>query len=189
MISSNKNQHEVDIVESYKDYEPPNFVIHSVRKMIYVLPDNLLSGLKTVVLTNAGGLSHKRRRRKTMSRGKKVPLRDWLGVYHRKSKSNPAWIEIFIDHIVDDYPGSILYIPILREMMISKTLYHEIGHHIHLTQAPEHREKEDVADKWSIRLERYYFRKQHPICIIILYPLVFTISLFFRKNIYKKSKP
>jgi hypothetical protein len=41
----------------------------------------------------------------------------------------------------------------LVNLYFSDVLYHEIGHHIHATRRPEHREKEDVAEKWKARLE------------------------------------
>jgi hypothetical protein len=38
-------------------------------------------------------------------------------------------------------------------------LFHEIGHHIHHAVRPEHREKEDMADVWKVRLQRNYNRQ------------------------------
>jgi len=35
-------------------------------------------------------------------------------------------------------------------------LLHEISHHVHRAVRPEHREKEDVADVWKVRLQRNY---------------------------------
>ena len=59
-------------------------------------------------------------------------------------------------------------------MQFSEVLFHEIGHHIHKTQAPEFKEREDVAESWEKRLCKIYFRKRYwyltPIAYV-LYPL------------------
>jgi hypothetical protein len=46
-------------------------------------------------------------------------------------------------------------------MVLGEVLFHEIGHHIHYTQAPEFREREDVAEDWKKRLSKIYFRKRY----------------------------
>jgi hypothetical protein len=52
-------------------------------------------------------------------------------------------------------------IPFLRSAIFGHVLFHEIGHHIDATVRPEFREKEDVADSWSKRLLRIYFRERY----------------------------
>ncbi|MCP4109664.1 MAG: hypothetical protein GY749_29775 [Desulfobacteraceae bacterium] len=50
---------------------------------------------------------------------------------------------------------------LLRDFKVSKTLYHEIGHHIHRTRVPEYKEPEDVANIWGYRLMRHYFYRKY----------------------------
>jgi hypothetical protein len=45
-------------------------------------------------------------------------------------------------------------------MRFSYTLYHELGHHIHETQRPEYRERENVADTYAFRLLRRYWLRR-----------------------------
>ncbi len=61
--------------------------------------------------------------------------------------------------------------PLLRYMVPSDTLYHEIGHHIHTVHKPIHEEREDVAVEWSRKLWSHFLRKRYWYLMPILYPL------------------
>jgi hypothetical protein len=152
--------HKVEIKEAYRDYQAPAWVRPTVERILEGVPDGYLSGLRTVVLTAAGGLSHDRRRGKTLARGKKVKVDDSLGLYHRKWKGEPAWIELFVDNIVDYYGGKIR-LAFFRDFVIGEIMLHEVGHHIHATKAPEHKEREDVADRWSNKLLKRYLMRRY----------------------------
>jgi len=142
-------------------------------------PSKYLSGLKTVVLTDAAGLNHEQRRAKTLSRGKKVPIRRCRGLYHHATRAEPAWIELSIDNIVLYYPFMMLRVPFFADMVSGEVFFHELGHHIHNTQAPEFREREDVAENWKKRLGKPYYRRTYwywlPIAYL-LYPLSWLIK-------------
>jgi len=73
----------------------------------------------------------------------------------------------------------MLKAPYFADNALGEVLFHEIGHHIHTTQAPEFKECEDVAEKWRKRLTRIYFRKRYwyllPIAYM-LYPLSWLIK-------------
>jgi hypothetical protein len=45
------------------------------------------------------------------------------------------------------------WVPLLLEGVFGDVLLHEIGHHIHATSAPEHSDKEEVADQWKKKLK------------------------------------
>jgi len=49
-------------------------------------------------------------------------------------------------------------IPALRNLVFADVLFHELGHHIHLTRTKEFRDREDVADDWIHRLAGRYLR-------------------------------
>ena len=66
-----------------------------------------------------------------------------------------------MDNILDGWPKVCLWIPLIRDMAIAYVVFHEIGHHVHSTRAPEHREKEDVADKWRDRLMRTCVKRKY----------------------------
>lgn len=40
-------------------------------------------------------------------------------------------------------------------------LYHEIGHHIHAEHRPVHEQRENVAEDWSSKLMRNFYRKHY----------------------------
>jgi len=70
-------------------------------------------------------------------------------------------------------------------MAFGEVLFHEIGHHMHRTRAPEFKEREDVADSWEKRLSRVFFRKRY----WYLMPVVYLLwPLFWLKNKLAKSK-
>ena len=141
------------IVEAYKNYSPPFNVAKTVRILLHYVPAKYLAGLKTIVLTNQQATSHNKKRRKLWSRGRKIPMDRVRGTYHQPWKGNPAWIELFVDKIAPpDTPTVALWVPIIRYFFVGDVLYHEIGHHIHKTQKPEYREREDVADEWGTKM-------------------------------------
>ncbi len=107
-----------------------------------------------MVLTNRAALSRDGRRHKTWSRGKKVPLADSMASYQHAWKGQQAWIRVLVDNVLADIPRWALRLPAVPTVCLAMVLYHEVGHHIHATSRPEHREREDVADQWSKRLTR-----------------------------------
>ena len=181
-----ENIHEVQIQEVYKNYIPPVAALEIVDRLISGIPNKYLSGLKSIVLRNAGGLSHDRSRAKTWSRKRKVAIRKCRGLYHEKCRSAPAWIEIFVDNLLDSYPASLLHIRLFRDAAFSDVLFHEIGHHIHKTQSPKYKEREDVAEDWNKKLARQYFRKQYWYLVPIATPIVLTRKLL--RSIFRKIK-
>jgi hypothetical protein len=145
------------------DYKPPFDVVKCVEAMLRSVPEKYLVGLSEVVLTNTAGLPRKMRRAMTLSRGKKVRQASALGLYHQAWKNRPAWIQLYVDNILCGWEGGFwLRFRLLREGFISDVLFHEIGHHIHDAIRPEHREQEDVADVWKVRLSRNYLKTVHP---------------------------
>ncbi len=129
--------------------------------MVSSVSPKYLVGLDRVVLTNAGGLNHSRRKQKTWSRKRKTAIAQSRGLYHESWRGAPAWIELFVDNIVGQLPRPLIRIPILRDAAFAEVIFHEIGHHINKAIAPTHREREDVADSWSTSLGRHYFKRKY----------------------------
>lgn len=170
-----------EVVEAYKGYAPPFDVAKLVRIALAYVPSKYLVGLKTIVLTNYGALSHDKRRQKVRSRGRKVSIARARGTYHGACSGGSAWITIFVDHTIRNYPEPLLKILFFRIMCFSDVLYHEIGHHIHSTTRPEFREREDVADTWKKKLSKELIRKRYWYAVPILRPVA-RAYLFFRKR-------
>ena len=160
--SSGSQPRSPQVIVSFSGYEPPFDPVPVVRSMLDSVPKNYLAGLNAVVLSNASGLSGKRSKSRVKSRKRRVDLAAARGLYHAAHSRNPAWIEIFVDNALRGWEkGWWLRFPFVRERRLSDVLFHEIGHHVHRTVRPEHREREDVADVWKVRLQRNYDRQRH----------------------------
>jgi hypothetical protein len=161
----------VSIIEEYKDYSTTIPVKKIVSRLLNGIPQKYLRRLDYVLLINASRLNHDERNKKIKSRGKKVQMQKCQGLYIQPWKGKEAHIELFVDRIISPNGKVDPKIPLLlrllfkiinktnivRDFRFSQTLYHEIGHHIHKTQNPEYKEREDVADVWAEKLIRYYF--------------------------------
>ena len=145
--------------------------------MLRSIPEKYTIGLSAVVLTNQDAMNRTRKRRKTWSRGRKVQLSECLGIYHPARRGESAWIEIFVDQVQSHMPKAIGVLPFIREMVLGQTPFHELRHHIHFTQVPEHRQRENVADDWSDWLGRTSFRSVHPYSRWLLLPFLPLVQL------------
>lgn len=145
-----------EIVETYRDYDPPCDVKRIITLLLrYVPPENLV-GLKTILLTNREALSRDERLQKTWSRNHKIRVADALGLYYRATSHSGARIQLHVDNILRRCPKSLLWLQPIVNITLSDVLYHELGHHVHATRRPEYRGKEDVADKWKDKFNREF---------------------------------
>jgi hypothetical protein len=151
------------LVTYFHEYRPPFDVCPLLSRMLRSVPPEYLVGLDSVVLTSTDSLSRKRRRSKTKSRKRTVKVAKTRGLYHYAQEGKTAWIEMFVDRIFEGWEGGFwLKLPPVRDFLLAPVLFHEIGHHIHATIRPEFQEKEDVADRWQVKLETIYYRKERP---------------------------
>ena len=175
-----------NVVENYRDFEPPTDVRSLVETLLDAVPQKYLIGLKTILLTNQEALTRDQRRQKTWSRNRKYPLAKARGAYYKATKDRPATVWLFVDNILRGQPSWFLHTPLFRYWEISEVLYHEIGHHIHEVHNPEYEGKENVAEEWSKKLSRHFYRRHYWYLVPILY---LPGTLMNRvKRIKKKSK-
>jgi hypothetical protein len=110
----------------------------------------LLSLLAAVIGAMAG-----RRARKVRSG---IPL----GKYHRASKPDgAAWIELVVDAITEQLPSPLSWLQLARDLVFARVLYHEVGHHLHVTKRSLGRHGEATAEAWRRRLSRAHFRRHY----------------------------
>ena len=169
----------VRIIEEYHDWEPAVRVTPTVRRLLATIPVQYLRGLGHVVLTNFSGQNRARRRSATKARKRKVPLAGCGGLYHEVWKSQPAWIEIFVDNLPSREHRFAWRFPPLRDLAVARILYHELGHHLHVTRSLEFKEAEDVAESWQRQLTNLYFSQRHSFMTALgLWPIAFRIDLW-----------
>ncbi len=105
-------------------------------------------------------MKRRRRRGLTRARRRKVRIAECLGLYHGAWRGQRAWIELFVDNVVGACPAYLLRLPPFRELLVGNVLFHELGHHLHATQRPEHAETEAVAERWQEELlDRHVLRR------------------------------
>jgi hypothetical protein len=167
------------VFENYKNYTPPHGVKASVEKLLLGTPKEYLGGLESVVLTNSEAIGKGTTRR---VQGRKYRRNHCAGFYHPRFKRNRPWIEIIVDNTVGDTPRMLMWIPLIREGMLSGTLFHELGHHLDVTVGAPAPTGEAAAEAWSKRLSKRYFQKRY---WYILKPLRLLLAPF-RKIIRKQ---
>jgi hypothetical protein len=179
----------VQIVEAYDAYEPPRDTTALVTDLLATVPKARLGGLARVVLTNSTALRGSRKRARSRARGRKVyHATEAAGLYHQEWHGQPAWIEVFVDRVLSGVPGTLARLELVRRSMLGRTLYHELGHHLHKTQRPEHREREAVADEWSRKLMSTHWRDRRPLTVMFLTPLAHVVFRVFGRRYLRPTR-
>jgi hypothetical protein len=127
-------------------------------------------------------MSRRDRIGKVWSRGRKVDKARVCGRYHFGRGGSLPYIELRVDKIIMGLKGMYLRIPITREIVFGHVLFHELGHHIHNTIRPEHKEKEDVADKWAGKLNFNFIRYKYWYAMPIIRPAAKIYTFMRRKH-------
>lgn len=148
----------VEIVESYQSYSAPAWLPSTVKRLLHSVPEGLLSGIGTVVLTDSDTIGRGKTHRVG---GRKHKRRDARGFYHPGTPREVAWIELIADNIVAGLPKPLLGLQLARDVAVSRTLFHEIGHHLHTTLGSAARSGEATAEDWRRRLSRGHFARHY----------------------------
>ena len=158
------------IYKKYKTY------IKTLNKLLKYIPIKYFNKLKSIHVNLSSLLSHNEKRKKIGGKRNKVKLSDCLGYY-----SFPK-IVLFIDNIISNSSKYLMIIPLFKYLILSKTLYHELGHHVHKCIKPEYKEKEKNAEEYRIYFQILMFKKR--------YWYLFYLFIFIKKifNIFHKKK-
>lgn len=163
-MNNTKSKSGIEIREEYRDYSPPMDATAVIRELIDHIQGKYLTGLKYISLTNFLGQPQKRHREKVKSRKRKIKIANSYGMYHGNPKGQikKAWIEILVDNILNECPPELLKNPFFSDLVLGKTLYHEVGHHIHRTMRPWRRkEPEDIADEWRGKFTLSFIKEKY----------------------------
>jgi hypothetical protein len=148
----------IEISERYRGSVRPQWMRTTVDRLLRSVPPELLNGLGTVMLTDAEAIGRGKTRR---IRGRKYDRNKCLGFYHPRTQSETAWIELVVDNIAAGAPRPLCALQFIRDMVVSQTLFHEIGHHLDATLGSGARGGEAAAEDWSRRLSRAHFLKRY----------------------------
>lgn len=142
----------------FQEFEDPLDFEPILREALDTVPSPLVGGLDSVILRDLASLGRREKSSRYVSRGgrRRKTLPQAKGLYYPADGSRSARIELFLDNILEEQPRWMFRIPMIREYLVAGVLFHEIGHHIHAALKPTGEEKEDVADRWKIRLFRRY---------------------------------
>lgn len=154
----------VVVEENYKGYVPPPGLTLRVEKAITYVPPQYLTGLSHVTLTNADALPRAKRRRKHRGGRSANEVR---GYYAQPKNGGPPYIVIFVEHVFPSNakPNRMQYESHMLNLV--HVLYHEIGHHVHLTKKREYGGKERIADDYAFEFQKRYLCRRGPILLVL----------------------
>lgn len=148
------------LIEFYSDFTPPPGVLSSVKRGLKSLPKEMLGGLESIILRDLASLSRSERVQRVRTKSGDVTKRHLLGAYFPRSSRSGARIEIYVDNLTFGWPRWALRIRPIRDLIVCRTLYHEIGHHLQtLKRTPGDREV--AAEGREDDLLRHYFRQRY----------------------------
>jgi hypothetical protein len=165
-----------EIIESFRDFEPPAKFRGIVVDLIKYVPQEFLVGLQSITLTNRFALGRNQKRQKIWSQNRKILLADALGYYTAETRSSQASIVLHVDNITGMWGAWLFRLPLFQYVPTADVLYHEIGHHIHAAHRPVYKGKEDVAEHWRRKLWSRFLRQRY----WYLFPALYVVAKIFR---------
>lgn len=156
----------VRVLDGCRTFRSPIDFRRTVEVLLAGIQPGFLAGLDRVVLRDADSLTREEKKKRERLSGKIV-----AGTYYHAVRGSAPYIDLFIDVIAARWPKTVLRVPLLREILISSVLFHELGHHIHSWMAPDRRDREVTAEAWQRRLSREFFRRRYRFLMFVFGPL------------------
>lgn len=156
----------------------------AVERLLEALPPGHLAGLESVVLSNSMAVGKGKTSRVL---GRKYKRNECLGFYHPASDGSAAWVELVVDRILPFNLPWWAPRKLILDMLFSKTLYHEVGHHLDDTIGSPARTGERAADSWATILRKQYFRRHHRVATFVL-RMVFPVFRALAKNRFTEAR-
>jgi len=144
----------IPVREEYHSYVAPRWFRSTVERLLSAVPESHLTGLAAIVLTNGMTFARDRRARRNRKRQS-------LGRYYVARRGEPAYIELIVDEIVKDVPAPFDRFQLPRDLTVGRVLFHEVGHHLHLTSRGVGRSNESSAELWKDRLSRMHIQRRY----------------------------
>lgn len=165
-----------EIRESFKTYAPPRGLMRSVQKLLSIVPAEQIRALEAIVLTDADSIGRGQTQR---VRGRKYARRDCRGFYHPAGRHNTAWIEIVVDNVLAGVPRFALLVPLVRDLLLGGTVYHEVGHHLQRVYGATLGEA--AAENWSRQLSQTFLRRHYAWLLLLAWPAVRAYRVVWRR--------
>jgi hypothetical protein len=146
----------VKVVEAWASFEPPVNLRRAVERLLSHVPAMYVAGLDRVVLRDSATLTSKEKQKRKSRKGKAL-----LGTYYHGTSSSKAYIDLFVDEISHHWYVWMLRVPLLRDLLLAKVLFHELGHHVHRRIVPGHGDAELAAEKWRRELTRQVLGRRY----------------------------
>ncbi len=141
--------------------------------MVRAVHAQYLAGLDRIVLRDAGALGAEEKKKRRSRKGKVL-----LGSYYPAGKTAPAYIDLYVDEISNSWFPWMMRVGFLRDLLISKVLFHEVGHHVHRRIFPGHGDPEAAAESWRRVLTREAMHRRY----WYLVPLFKPVSRLLRRK-------
>src|SRR5216684_2342189 len=156
MTSARRREPTLKVIERFRSRITPGMYSKTVTRLLSRVPEEILTGLESVVLTDNG------RDYRNDTNGPNMHKAPALSYYHLQTPQRQAWVEIFIDRIISSFPTPVLHMQLVRELLIAKPLFHEIAHHRNAAVGGlRPGSSETLADRWALEMSRSYFRKRY----------------------------
>src|SRR3954469_7209227 len=84
-----------------------------------------------------------------------------LGFYHRRHGGAPAFIELVVDNTVAGWPALVFAFSAVRDLILARVLFPELGHHLDGTVGAGAPTGEAAAEDRNRRLARACFRRHY----------------------------
>ena len=164
---------ELEIIEEYKNYEPPFDVRWYVEKLLDSVDEKYKKKLRYVVLTNHKALDRLTSRQKFSATNQIYNTDEKKGAYST-FHDDTGGIELFMDIIVLPETEFVLRFHFVRAYVIGYVLFHLLGHHVHEKFKSLHDDEEISASQWQRLFWNNYVKKNHFLWrILFLYPFVY----------------
>jgi hypothetical protein len=167
----------VQVVDRCTTYPLPARFQKTVERLLLGVSPKYLAGLQSVVLRDSGNLTrHEKKKRE------RLPGMVLLGTYYHRTRTTAPQIHLFVDKILRTWPAWLLRISLIRELVMARPLFHELGHHIQAEIVPEYREREGAAVAWSRKLGREYLESSHRLFLPIFKILKYVAKVVKRRQ-------
>src|ERR1700689_710984 len=140
------------VLEQYVDFVPPPGFRKRINFLLSSVPRQYLVGLESIVLTNRLALAQTQQAQVLHGERGDYTVGEAKGVYYGATRSTAPFVLLLVDNICRLLPDWVYRVPVVFDLQISKTLFHEIGHHIDLTHQPASGSLEGNAALWHRKL-------------------------------------